>query len=110
MIILRALQARELKVDGDIGADPIWCNHCGCNFDLEDIPISNELKRELKNWVTIYGEWMDWEIDLFIPNGIEMEEEHNKLGANLTEKVKRELSDKYIKNFHHQQWQKAMQI
>ncbi|WP_227551577.1 hypothetical protein [Metabacillus sediminilitoris] len=53
-------QARELKVDGDIGADPIWCNHCGCNFDLEDIPISNELKKgNCKNWVTIYGEWMD---------------------------------------------------
>lgn len=53
----------------------------------------------MKNWVTIYGEWMDWEIDLFIPIGSEMEEEHNKLGANLTEKVKRELSDKYIIKF-----------
>ncbi len=23
----------ELKVEGDVGADPIWCNQCGCNFD-----------------------------------------------------------------------------
>ena len=31
---------------------------CGCNFELEDIPISNELKSELMEWGTQYGEWM----------------------------------------------------
>ena len=81
----------ELKVEGDVGADPIWCNQCGFNFDLEDIPISNELKSELMDWVTRYGEWIDWDIDKLIPNGIEMEEENNKQGAKLTEKVKKEL-------------------
>jgi len=85
----------ELKVEGDVGADPIWCNQCGCNFDLEDIPISNELKSELMDWVTKYGEWIDWDIDKLIPNGIEMEEDHNKQGAKLTEKVKKELRGKY---------------
>lgn len=46
-------------------------------------------------WVTKYGEWIDWDIDKLIPDGIEMEEEHNKQGAKLTEKVKTELRGKY---------------
>lgn len=85
----------ELKVEGDVGADPIWCYHCGCNFDLEDFLISNELKNELIEWVTRYGKWINWEKDKLIPNGIEMEEEHNKQGAKLTEKLKVELSGTY---------------
>lgn len=85
----------ELKIEGDVGADPIWCNQCGCNFDLEDIPISNELKRELMGWATKYGEWIDWEKDKLLPNRIELEEEHNKQGVKLTEKVKKELGENY---------------
>ncbi|MRX73746.1 hypothetical protein GJU40_16515 [Bacillus lacus] len=85
----------ELKVEGDVGADPIWCNQCGCNLDLEYVPISNELKSELTEWITKYGEWINWDIDRIIPNGIEMEEEHIKQGAKLTEKVKEELLGKY---------------
>ena len=68
-------------------------------FDLEDIPISNELKNELMEWITKYGEWIDWDIDELIPDGIEMEEEHNKQGAKLTEKVKNELRGKYRVKF-----------
>lgn len=85
----------ELKIEGDVGADPIWCNQCSCNFDLEDILISKELKSELMEWVTKYGEWIDWDIDKLIPNGIEMEEEHNQQCAKLTKKVKEELKEKY---------------
>ena len=88
-------EAYELKIEGDVGTDPVWCNQCGSNFDLEDIPISNELKSELMEWGTQYGEWIDWDTDKLIPNGIEMEEEHNKQGANLSEKVKNELKEKY---------------
>ncbi|MFU2018851.1 hypothetical protein ACM6Q7_28240 [Peribacillus butanolivorans] len=86
---------QELKVEGDVGADPLWCNQCGCNFDLEDIPISNKLKSELMEWANKYGEWIDWDQDQLIPNGIEIEEEHNKQGAKLTEKVNKELRGKY---------------
>jgi hypothetical protein len=32
-------ETSELKVEGDVGADPIWCNQCGCNLEIEDIPI-----------------------------------------------------------------------
>ncbi|MFC0562350.1 hypothetical protein [Halalkalibacter alkalisediminis] len=88
-----------LKVEGDVGADPLWCNQCSCNFDLEDIPISDELKGELMRWGNKYGKWIDWDKDKLIPNGIEMEEEHNKQGSILTEKVKKELRGKYRVKF-----------
>lgn len=85
----------KLKVEGDVGADPIWCNQCGCNLDLDDIPISDELKSKLSDWATKYGEWIDWDLDQIIENGVDLEEEHNRQGAYLTEKVKLELRDKY---------------
>lgn len=85
----------DLKIEGDVATDPIWCNQCGCNLDLDDIPISDDLKRELIGWVTRYGKWIDWDKDILVPNGIELEEEHNKQGAKLTEEVKKELGDKY---------------
>ena len=39
--------------------------------------------------------WIDWDEDKLLPNGIELEEEHNKQGLNITEKVKKELEGKY---------------
>jgi transcription elongation factor Elf1 len=85
----------ELKVEGDVGADPIWCNQCGCNLDIDDLPISDTLTNELIEWVNRYGEWIDWDEDKLLPNGIELEEEHNKQGLTLTEKTKKELEGKY---------------
>lgn len=85
----------ELKVEGDVGADPIWCNQCGCNLDIEDFLISNTLTNELIEWVNRYGEWIDWDEDKLLPNGIELEEEHNKQGLTLTDKIKKELEGKY---------------
>ncbi|GAA1382984.1 hypothetical protein [Peribacillus frigoritolerans] len=73
----------ELKVEGDIGADPIWCNKCGCNLDIG--LISNTLTNEL----------IEWDEDKLLPNGIELEEEHNKQGLTLTDKIKKELEGKY---------------
>jgi hypothetical protein len=65
---------------------PIWCDHCGCNFDLDDIPISKELKRQLSEWASMYGEWIDWDLDQIIDNGVQLEGEHNRQHAYLTEK------------------------
>lgn len=85
----------NLKIEGDVGADPIWCVECGCNLDLEDTPISYGLKMELVDWVTKYGKWIDWNSDEIISKGIEMEEEHNRQGEDLTKQVKQELGGKY---------------
>jgi hypothetical protein len=89
----------DLKVEGDVGADPIWCNICGCNFDIEEVPISDDLKEEVMRWAMMYGEWIDWNKDTLRSNGIELENKHNKLGEQLTEKVKKELGAKYKVRF-----------
>lgn len=38
----------KLKIEGDVGADPLWCSQCGCNFDLDDIPISKDIKKKIE--------------------------------------------------------------
>ncbi len=86
----------NLKVEGDMGGDPIWCVHCGCSIDLEEETVISEgLKEELWDWMMRYGEWINWDKDRLLPNGIELEEEHNKQGRKLTEKVKKELEKTY---------------
>ncbi|TRM12005.1 hypothetical protein FH966_10075 [Lentibacillus cibarius] len=89
----------DLKVEGDFGADPLWCNQCSCNLDIEEVPISEGLKEELIRWSMQYGEWIDWSKETLLPDGMEMEKEHNKLGQQLTQKVKMELSTKYKVSF-----------
>jgi hypothetical protein len=32
----------DLKVEGDVDTDSIWCYQCGCNFDIEEVPLSEE--------------------------------------------------------------------
>ncbi|MEK5520885.1 hypothetical protein MHI39_01225 [Heyndrickxia sp. FSL K6-6286] len=88
-------ETNDLKIEGDVGADPIWCNRCGGNLDLEDVPISDRLAEELLSWATKYGEWIDWDSDKLLPNGIELEDKFNQMGFVLTEKVKQEIGGKY---------------
>ena len=64
----------EFKVEADIGADPIWCNKCGYNLDIEDFKISKNLEEKLMNWISQYGKWIDWTTDTLVPNAAEMED------------------------------------
>ena len=32
------------KIEVDFDADPIWCSVCGWNLDLDDFPLSDDLK------------------------------------------------------------------
>lgn len=85
----------DLKIEADVGADPIWCDECGCNLELEDTPISNDLKKKLIDWAMKYGNWIDWDSDKIFSNGIQLEEEHNRQGEILTEQTKQELGGQY---------------
>lgn len=89
----------DLKVEGDVDIDPIWCNQRGCNFDIEEVPISEDLKDELMKWAKQYDKWIDWSKDTLRSNGIELENESNKLGLLLTDKVKKALGAKYKVSF-----------
>ncbi|MCM3390029.1 hypothetical protein [Ureibacillus chungkukjangi] len=89
----------DLKVDADIGADAIWCNKCSCNFEILYVPISIELQSELTKWILKYGEWIDWENDKIVSNGVELEEAHNIQGLKLANRVKNELKERYKVTF-----------
>ncbi|WP_211233941.1 hypothetical protein [Salibacterium aidingense] len=82
----------ELRVEADVAVDPVWCNRCSYNLELEDLPLSEALKTELMNWVLRYGEWIDWDHDdRLVPGGLVLETAHNKEGKRLTERVQQEL-------------------
>lgn len=97
--LCRCNKTYDLKVEGDISADAIWCNKCYSNFDIEEVPISNKLKIELRQWIMQYGKWIDKENDGIFPGGVELEAKHNKEGLKLTEKVQKELIGKYKVTF-----------
>ncbi|OAS82742.1 hypothetical protein [Metabacillus litoralis] len=85
----------DLKIEADVGADPIWCKRCGCNLDIEDVPISDVLAEELSSLARNYGKWINWDKDTLLPNGLEMEDEFNQKGVTLVEKLKQEIEGNY---------------
>lgn len=86
---------KYLKVEADFSADPLWCNKCYGNLELDDFPLSKTLKTELLEWVAAYGTWIEWETDGIVAGGVIMEAQHNVRGAELTKQVKRELEGQY---------------
>lgn len=89
----------NLKVEGDVGAEAIWCDECHSNLDIYDVPISKSLKLQLTMWAQQYGDWMDWDKDLLLPNGVQLENEHNKIGESLTLAVRNEFGKEYNVRF-----------
>lgn len=84
-----------IRVEGEMGADPLWCDVCQYNFDIDDIELTEELKSELFIWVNDYASWVDWEFETLIEGQEHLEIEHNEAGKALTEKVKEQLNGQY---------------
>ena len=80
-----------LIIEGDFGADPIWCGHCLANLELEELPVSEALLNELTTWMCAFGEWIDIENDSFIDGTEHLAEAHDKQGALLAQKISAEL-------------------
>lgn len=70
-----------LNVEADFSADPLWCSVCGYNLDIDDFPLTEELKEELFNWIQNFKE---------VPMA-----EHNKIGMQLTIWIKEEIGKDY---------------
>lgn len=83
------------KVEADF-ADPIWCAKCNWNFDIDDIPLSEELDRELTLWVLEYQN----SVDLFKAPSVTADKKikHNEKGTLLAKKVQIELGIPVIFN------------
>lgn len=92
-------ETKQLRIEGDFSADAVWCDECLFNLETEDLPLSNEIKNELKEWAWRYGEWMNWDTETLLPGGVEQEEAHNEQGRQLTERVKEALGDEYYVGF-----------
>lgn len=84
---------KKIKIEGDVGADALWCAVCGYNLDLEKMNLSQSLKSELDRWMYHYGEWIDWDTEALKENANEEITAHNEMGQYLTKKVQKELSD-----------------
>lgn len=95
MSLCQCKELKHLKIEADIGADPLWCNNCHSNLEVDEFPLSKALKKELFEWIDAYGTWIDWEKDGIVPNGVALEEQHNERGEELTKKVKQELERQY---------------
>lgn len=89
----------KLTLEGEFGADPLWCAVCQYNIELDDISLSDSLKQELLNWANAYGQWVDLENGIYIENGAVLEEAHNQAGAQLAEKVEQALGQGYHVQF-----------
>lgn len=83
----------QIKVEADIGSDPLWCKVCGFNLDIDKMEISHSLKIQLRSWISNYGVWINWDSDTLIVGGENLEKQHNEMGLKLTEKVKYELKN-----------------
>lgn len=83
------------KFEADFAADPIWCNECGENFDIEEFPLTDELQEKLMQWISEYGKWIDLETDSLTENGLKLVENHNEKGIQLFQEVKKQLGEQY---------------
>ena len=95
MRLCRCQKIKQVKVEADISADPLWCGRCFANLDIDHFALPTELKQELQAWIDDYGKWIDWENDGIVQGGVLMDQQHNERGALLTVEVKIALRDQY---------------
>jgi hypothetical protein len=88
-------QSYDLILEADYGADAIWCKNCGWNLDIYYIHLSQELKKELEDWVGTYSNSVLDESEYIY----EVSQKHNRNGLKLLEKVKKELGIKYTVSY-----------
>ncbi|UOQ84708.1 hypothetical protein [Gracilibacillus salinarum] len=85
------------KMEADYSADPLWCSTCGFNLEMNDFPLSKQLKADLMEWMMEYGdilEQTDWGENIMDDTAI-LIKSHNKKGLRLHQKLKMELGDGY---------------
>jgi len=92
-------ETKQLILEGEFGADPIWCAKCQYNIELDEMPLSDELKDELLDWANSFGQWADLETSQFIEGGETLEVAHNERGKRLAQVVQEALGKGYSVQF-----------
>ncbi|WLR42064.1 hypothetical protein LC087_15010 [Bacillus carboniphilus] len=81
----------SLRIEVDV-ADPIWCDKCSYNLEMEELPLSNQLTSEINDWVALYEQSVDWESDSQMWFDDKLAEKINQKGIEITKRVKKELA------------------
>lgn len=87
---------KKLLLEGEYGADPVWCAGCQYNIELDELPLNEEMQDALLDWGNAYGQWVDLEEGVFIEGGEQMEAEHNKQGEFLAKKLTLALNGYHV--------------
>jgi hypothetical protein len=88
----RCNHQRSYKVEADF-ADPIWCAECNWNIDIDDLPISEELKKDFVKWEVEYQKEMSLLKEQESEHFQEFVSKHNDEGRRLAERLIRELGE-----------------
>ncbi len=87
-------QVYYLRFEASLVSDPICCDKCGCSVDIDSIPLTAELKSELRAWIKDYNKLSEGEIKP--KDVIEFLQHHSEHGLMLKEKIKKELGKIHI--------------
>jgi hypothetical protein len=82
---------RRLRVMADYGADPVWSDWGG--EDLNDLPISSRLRRDLRAWAALYDTLPATKFRFQIPGGARG---FNDTGERLTQQLAGELGPDWV--------------
>ena len=88
-----------ITLEGEFGADALWCTKCQYNLDVEHTILSDRLKEALLEWAAQYGIWIDLETDMLVDDAQTLEKTHNAAGKVLVQKLQEELGVAYTITF-----------
>ncbi|QXE02437.1 hypothetical protein [Terribacillus sp. DMT04] len=80
----------NLLIEADFG-DAVWCAVCKVNLEVDELPISGELKQQLDDWTRGFGKWIDWDSDRLTCDAEKTEEVFNQKGEVLVAKLQEAL-------------------
>lgn len=89
----------HITLEGEFGADALWCTKCAYNLEVEDLPLSDRVKDALLDWAAQYGMWIDLETGSLVDDAEQLEQMHNAAGQVLAEKLNDELGVAYRVTF-----------
>ena len=89
----------SITIEGEFGADALWCTKCTYNLDVEELPVSDSIKDALLEWAAQYGVWIDLETNRLVEDAEQLEKTHNAAGQVLADKLKAELGIAYTIQF-----------
>lgn len=94
----------RIKLMIDYNAYPLWDNE-GCDFDPKDLPISDELVKDLQDWVELYNQGKDpYDLAFSAPPLPEEQEAFEEEGIRLWQRLQKELGEDYEVIYHSQKY------